>query len=399
MDALTLALLDASRAVGADSEPQEVLEALLDCVHRLVPTTSATVLRVEDGVARVCAHRGWAAFGDPTGLSFSLADTPHLKRLVDGPQSVLIPDTSVAVGWEDREGSSHTRSWLGVPLVADGRVLGVYSLDQEHVGGFEPSDIGRVEALAAHGAVAVKTSLLIAELTRARTAADEANAAKSAFLASASHELRTPLNAVVGYAELVHETASDLGHDELTEDTEHIRQAAHHLLTLVDAILDLSQVEAGRMEVSLDHIDLAELAREAVAAVRPIADARGNTVGVSGVSALWVHTDPRRVRQILLNLLGNAVKFTRSGRIEVVLSDGGAHARIEVADDGIGLEDAKLERIFEPFQQADASIGARFGGSGLGLSLSRELARLLGGEIAVRSAVGVGTRFTVTLPR
>jgi PAS domain S-box-containing protein len=239
-----------------------------------------------------------------------------------------------------------------------------------------------------------------AELQRAKEEAVEASRAKSAFLANMSHELRTPLNAIIGYAELVEE---DLAAEraDLADDVRRIGVAGQHLLTLINDILDLSKIEAGRMELHLEPVALTPLLREVADEMAPLAQQRGNRLELHLDGELGtLLADRTRVRQVLLNLLSNAVKFTEGGLVELRASRaaGSPFAIVQVCDTGIGMTEAQVARLFQPFSQADSSTTRRYGGTGLGLAISRHFCRLMGGEITVESVYGRGSAFTVCLP-
>ena len=240
-------------------------------------------------------------------------------------------------------------------------------------------------------------------LAAARDEAMAASRAKSSFLANMSHELRTPLNAIMGYAEILGEDAQELGAEDLVPDLHKIHTAGRHLLELINDILDLSKIEAGKMSVHLEQVSVADLVDEVVETVRPLLNARGNQLDLDmDVDPGVMTTDATRVRQTLLNLLSNAVKFTDRGTVTVavhrLVSGGRELVRFVVRDTGIGMSAEQLGRLFQDFEQGDSSTTRRYGGTGLGLSISRKLCALLGGTIEADSELGVGSVFTVELP-
>jgi signal transduction histidine kinase len=241
------------------------------------------------------------------------------------------------------------------------------------------------------------------ELEAARLAAEDANIAKSHFLATMSHELRTPLNAIIGYGEMLMESADERGDQQDRQDLGRIHSAAHRLLALINDVLDLSKIEAGGMVVASERVDLAPLVRETVETVAPTADANSVAIVVDMPDSLGaVETDGMKLGQCLLNLMSNAAKFTRDGKITLRArreSEAGADwIAFEVVDTGIGISPEAQARLFQPFVQADASTTREFGGTGLGLAITRRLARLLGGDVAVQSTLGRGSAFTLRIP-
>jgi hypothetical protein len=244
----------------------------------------------------------------------------------------------------------------------------------------------------------------ITELLEARQDAEAASRAKSQFLASMSHELRTPLNAIIGYSEMLQEDAEDAGQEAFVPDLQKIHSAGRHLLALINDILDLSKIEAGKMELHIESFDAGEVIEQVATTVRPLIEKNGNRLEVRANAPGMLRSDSTRLRQVLLNLLSNAAKFTENGVIRLEAERGtprGATREwlsISVRDTGIGMTDEQLGRLFQAFSQAESSIAKRFGGTGLGLAISRHFCRLMGGDIYVDSEPGVGSTFTVRIP-
>ena len=240
---------------------------------------------------------------------------------------------------------------------------------------------------------------------RATVEAEEASRTKSLFLANVSHELRTPLNAIIGYSEMLSEEASDEGRPALVRDLEKIRSAALHQLDLVNSVLDLAKIEAGRLELDPETFPVGPLVEETAAIVKPLLEKNRNVLVVrcAAGEGLSMRSDAMKVRQCLFNLLSNACKFTLDGRIELEVGrdeeDGKGWVSFRVTDTGIGIDPEKVTRLFDPFAQADLSTARRFGGTGLGLSITRQLCELMGGTVTVESAPGKGSTFEIRLPQ
>jgi signal transduction histidine kinase/DNA-binding response OmpR family regulator len=242
-----------------------------------------------------------------------------------------------------------------------------------------------------------------AELQVAKENAESANKTKSAFLANMSHELRTPLNAIIGYSEMMQEDASDLGYHELIPDLKKVHTAGRHLLDLINDILDLSKIEAGKMELSPESFDVRALVEQLAQTVKPLIEQNANVLELQvAANVETMVADPMRTRQILLNLVGNATKFTKKGTITLQVSrmrdDRGEWVRFAIRDTGIGMSQEQVGRLFQAFVQADSSTTRQYGGTGLGLAISQAFAQRMGGRIDVASELGKGTTFTVHLP-
>ena len=244
----------------------------------------------------------------------------------------------------------------------------------------------------------------ITELVAAQREAEEANQSKSRFLANMSHELRTPLNAILGYSEMLTEEAEDDGNDAYVPDLEKIHSAGEHLLRLINDVLDLSKIEAGKMELFLEDLEVGPLVEQVVSTVKPLIDKNENTLEVVVEDSVGsMYADVTRIRQSLLNLLSNASKFTRGGAVRLhVLVDPDSDDSVvlfRVHDDGIGMNPDQVARLFEAFTQAESSTTRRFGGTGLGLTITRRFCRMMGGDVTVESEEGAGSTFTIRLPR
>ena len=241
------------------------------------------------------------------------------------------------------------------------------------------------------------------KVEEARAAAEEANRAKSTFLANMSHELRTPLNAIVGYSEMLQEDAEDLGHSELIPDLDRILAAGRHLRALIDDVLDLSKIEAGKMTLFLEEIKVETLIEEVTTTLGPAVAKNANRLDLDLADDLGTQlADQTKVRQTLLNLLSNACKFTQDGvitlRAERFSQPTGDRLRFQVSDTGIGMSAEQMAKVFDEFTQADSSTTRKYGGTGLGLAICKKFCQLMGGDVTVHSVEGEGTTFTVELP-
>jgi PAS domain S-box-containing protein len=275
-----------------------------------------------------------------------------------------------------KDGSLVDVEVLGVPVIVDGEKLGLMALYHD-----------------------------ITELLEARKEAEAANTAKSQFLANMSHELRTPLNAIIGYSEMLHEEIAETEQGDLADDLQKIRGAGQHLLSLINDILDLSKIEAGKMELLTEDFDVRATIDEVTTTVMPLVEKNSNQLDIRCEDNLGtMHSDPTKVRQMLLNLLSNASKFTDGGTITLeAIRRAGTNSGVDillfkVSDSGIGMTTEQMKKLFEAFSQAEASTTRRYGGTGLGLAITRHFCRLMGGDVTVESRLGVGSTFTIELP-
>jgi len=298
------------------------------------------------------------------------------------------------------------RHLLAAPLLLGHRLFGVIYLDRALARGpFTEGDVEILIAIADHLALALETAHT-ERLARSQEAALDANRAKSTFIAHMSHELRTPLTAIIGYSELLEEEFQDRGDTPYIPDVQRIQSAAKHLLSLINNMLDLSKIEAGKMELYLEEFELHEVVEEAVLAVLPLLE-RGHNSFVRNypIDLGGVRLDKMKVRQVLLNLLSNAAKFTNAGQIELKVfrepgpsPEDGEQVVLRVSDTGIGMSAEQIKRIFEEYAQGSAATTRRYGGTGLGLAISRSFCQRMRGDIEVASSLGEGSIFTIRLP-
>ena len=294
------------------------------------------------------------------------------------------------------------RARLTAPLFRGNDVVGMLVVRRRAPGAFPQSTVDLIKTFAAQSVLAIQNARLFHEIEDKRRELEVAGQHKSQFLANMSHELRTPLNAIIGYSEILQEDVADLGQDNVGRDLKKIEGAGRHLLGLINDILDLSKVEAGKMDVFLEDVEIVPLLEEVRALIVPLAEKNGNTLKLRPAKNLGsMRTDRTKLKQSLLNILSNGSKFTQNGRLTLVAERFKADrpmVRFAVSDTGIGMTKEQLGRLFQAFSQADASTTKKYGGTGLGLAISRRFCQLLGGDIAVTSRPGKGSTFTITLP-
>lgn len=410
-DAQLRGLVEAGMSLSQDLDIELVLKRIVELACMLVDARYGALGVLDDSGTRLVrfitvgiSERERAAIGaEPVGrglLGVLIRDPRPLRlaNLQSHPESVGFP-----------EGHPPMHSFLGVPIRAGEGVRGRLYLSEKRAGSFTKDDERVVMTLAAQAAIALENAWLygrmtetVADLEAANEQLAEADRHKTAFLAHVSHELRSPLNTILGYARLLREDGDGLSEDQL-EDIAIIERSGRHLLGLISDLLDLSRIEAGRLDLRLDDVDVDALAHDVAAETLPqVADGVKLLVEVEqSVAGLRLRADHARLRQMLLNVLGNAAKFTPAGTIVLRARAEQAALELEVSDTGVGIPAADLEQIFESFFQSVAGRGRTpraHEGAGLGLAITMELARLHGGDVRMSSKEGAGSTVTISLP-
>jgi GAF domain-containing protein/CheY-like chemotaxis protein len=388
---------------------QKVLEALIESAARLCEADIAAIHRDHGS-----GYQQVATYGYAPGIEDLVArKNPFVAergsiigRAVLECQAVHVPDVMVDPEYTRHEWArlAGFRTTLGVPLLREGKPIGVIFLARRVVRPFTQQQIELVTTFADQAVIAIENVRLFDEIQDKSRELEIASKHKSQFLASMSHELRTPLNAIIGITEMLLEDARDFKRGEEVEPLERVLHAAQHLLALINGILDLSKIEAGRMELQLESFPLAPLIEDVVRTIEPMAAKSRNRIVVDCAPEFGViHADQTRFRQTLLNLVSNANKFTEDGVVTIAVRPqrlyGGDGISVAVTDTGIGMTQEQMGRLFQEFSQADASTTRKYGGTGLGLAISRHFCRMMGGDIAVESRLGEGSTFTIRLPR
>ena len=406
-------LEESNREVSAALEQQTAVAAVLQTISRSAFDLDVVLLELTEQVHHMLA-------ADVT--TTALIDGARLSQATEFPVGAgmsFLDDSEnyflelaragrPRFGFNRGEGDATTRanferfgtfSVAVIPLMSADGPLGILTVTKFGEHWFTDSEKHLLQTFADQAVIAIENARLFRALQAKTAELEVASRHKSEFLANMSHELRTPLNAIIGYAELIAEECEDLGNEELLPDLGKIQSAGKHLLTLISGILDLAKVESGRMDLFVERIDIAALVTEVDQIVRPLVEKNHNAF-VLGVPADVgsFDADQVKVKQVLFNLLSNSAKFTEGGSVTLSITRGPGVVDFAITDTGIGMTAEQMGRLFEAFAQADVSTTRKYGGTGLGLALSRSFCQMMGGDITVTSELGAGSRFTVTLP-
>jgi signal transduction histidine kinase len=389
-------------------ELQPVFDALVENAVRLCEAERAFLFRFDGELLRSVASynvspelKEWVDRNPIAPGRHSISARAALeRRTVHVPDVQADPEYAYAVREEQP-----IRTVLAVPMLKGDDLVGTITIYRLQLKPFTDKQIELVETFADQAAIAIENVRLFDEIQDKSRQLAEASQHKSQFLANMSHELRTPLNAIIGVTEMLREDAQDLKRDSEFEPLDRVLGAGRHLLALINDILDLSKIEAGRMELHLESFSLAPLIDDCVKTIETLAAKNANRVVVHCDPAIeTMHADQMRVRQALLNLVSNANKFTSGGTITIDVQqreeeDGRDWLTIAVTDTGIGMTAEQTGKLFREFSQADSSTTRKYGGTGLGLAISRRFCQMMGGDITVESEPGRGSTFTIRLPR
>ena len=383
-----------------------VLNTLVESAARLCETEMAAIPRLTGSDLRHFASYGYTpdfqeflerhpivpGRGTATGRAALEGKTVHIPDVLADPEYTLTEGQKLA-GY---------RTLLAVPLMREGGPVGVLVMARIAQRPFTPKQIELASTFADQAVIAIENVRLFDEIQEKNRQLQQASEHKSQFVSSMSHELRTPLNAIIGLTEMMVSNVAHFGTEMAQEPLQRVNRAGTHLLGLINQVLDLSKIEAGKLELNSQTVQLAPLIEEVIGTARQLAEQNKNQLTAEAPDDFGSLTvDPMRLRQILFNLLSNACKFTKGGEVKLKvrrLVDGRDWIEVAVADSGIGMTLEQQAKVFQEFTQADASTAQRFGGTGLGLAITRKLARMMGGDVTVASEPGKGSVFTVRLP-
>jgi signal transduction histidine kinase len=333
------------------------------------------------------------------GRQIDINEVSLVARAGRTRQGVMENDVQKSVDFLSNPLLPHTRAEMAVPMIVGDKLVGILDLQASEVGFFTAEDLQIQKILAAQIAVAVQNAYLYAEQVETAVKLRQVDQLKTEFLASMSHELRTPLNSIIGFADVLLEGLDGELNERMEEDIRLIRESGRHLRELIGDILDMSKIEAGRVELRYEEIDLRQLANDIMAIANPLAQTKSLALYLQmEPDVKTVEADRTRLRQILWNIVGNAIKFTERGSVTLSMHVADDNLFVSVRDTGIGIKPEDMPIVFEQFRQVDGNLSRTVGGTGLGMPISKKLVELHGGEIWAESTPGKGSTFWFRLP-
>jgi signal transduction histidine kinase len=381
---------------------QRVLDTIAASAARLCQTDFGRICRLEGGELRFVAAHGTSLPRLDAARSFPIEGTVS-GRAVRERRTIQVEDAA-ALGDDLAQSRAYQRlgghrTYVATPLLLEGQAIGVLIVGSMQVRPLTDQQIKLLETFADQAVIAFENTRLFQELAIKNRELELASQHKSQFLANMSHELRTPLNAILGYTELIVDGIYGQPPERIAEVLGRVEQSGRHLLGLINAVLDLSKMEAGQLQLSLGEYRIKDVVYAVLSALEPLAVEKGLKLEAVVADDLPGGLgDEARLRQVLLNLVGNALKFTETGSVQVSAKVEGGELQVAVKDSGPGISEAHRARIFEEFQQAEGGTVSQKGGTGLGLSIARRIVELHGGRIGVESTVGEGSTFAFRVP-
>ncbi len=396
------AVSDVSVAAAAMLDVNRLLSTAADLTRQNFDLYHTYIFLLEDDKSTLVLRAGSAARGQQTleiGSRLAVGDNSIIARAAREREAIRVADTHQSPDFLFHPLLPDTRSEMAVPLIIGDRLLGVLDVQSNQVDGFHSDDVQVFKILAAQLAVATQNAIFFAEQLEMAEKLREVDRLKTDFLARMSHELRTPLNSIIGFADVLLMGLDGELTERMVEDMQLIRSSGYHLRDIIGDILDMSRIEAGRLELTYETFDIRRVAADLMATIAPLAEQKGLEVRIDIDENIGlIGADRTRVRQVLWNLVGNAIKFTDRGRITVAVTPSNGEVLFSVKDTGIGIAPEYLPRIFDHFSQIDDGRREVVSGTGLGLSISKNLVELHGGRIWVESQVGRGSNFCFTIP-
>ena len=391
-----------SMAASTILESDTLLQSVVDLAKSSFGLYHAHVYLVDENGSTLSLKAGAGNVGrlmSLEGRHISVSDNSLVARAARERQGILENDVRKTLDFLPHPLLPHTRAEIAQPMVVGDKLIGVLDLQSDRENAFTDEDLQIHKILASQIAVAVQNASQYAEQVETASKLRELDQLKSEFLASMSHELRTPLNSIIGFADVLLEGLDGELNERMTEDVSLIKQSGSHLRTLIGDILDMSKIEAGRMELRYETIDIFQMAEDIMATTQPLATEKDlelnlNLEGEVGI----VEADRTRIRQVFLNIVSNAIKFTEKGGVTIGVREKAEYLVISIRDTGIGIKEDHIPIVFEQFRQIDGGLNRSAGGTGLGMPITKKLVELHGGSIWVKSVVGQGSTFYFTIP-